>query len=1225
MCDASLDSLLSQILSADNVQRTVAERELERRSREVPGFCVALAELCRTLSRGGPPQRATTLVALSVLKRGFTGSDRPAEVQQVIAVLLTEVGSIAGALPCGGSAAAVMRQWTATVSAAVRRLATVSAASASPVDSEATANAITAQLLAALEQPANASGGDVLAAYSHVWLLRTLFEEPVPPALRGWCGELLLSCAPALFTLLCDGAATAAAAAERETLEVRCALVTLVARTLGALYEWQLSQSGRQRFPAELKQHFLAAFPRLQPFACTPCTHWLSQPSASSSAGSASGAVQAVATCVAAASLSVLEFVASVLQYGGWYKRCVTAALLQATLQSLAADAECHAAVLGLEGEDAEDELAVDGSWIKCDAVGDAAPVVWAAVVRRRAAQCWSFFRDTALLSLAKTSFVDVVGHQCGLQYYRLLLNYAALALSDAEASLQDPNAFLRGEEEREDGLRWTARDIVAQLYADSITVLGPLFLHASLEDLNECLFTGVADAATPAFTPSQQRREAAMFFMETVLRHRARALRECGVADFMPLATHVWASDVAGAGTHPVVAARALQLLMAVFAFTVAAAGGEAAVETFTMGAVADSVRVLSAFTGTAEMPPPAQTCTPLVALLLCRLLQSTLRHWPRSLLVQHLAAWQRSLLALLSLQAGLTEEALYSTVEQLADVVRAGRAANGGSSAADCPTSPVLETLPPAVMDCWRRHVSDPSFADAVLRLLRRLVRDSDNGASLLLGELPWVNSILSGYAESMAELCAIPHFLRLLTHVFEHATDEVANAAAALMLDGLCQLLLCTDESAILAASSSCLAALLRRCPAAQSVMVRVVPASVEAALCGGEEAAGGSSGVQGLAALLSDAPRAAYPFSSVIVAIVLRTLDDRRDEASLMDMGDALVTIMRQSTSFSEAELVRVIHATVHRLAVVRTDTVAQQLLAPLATLLHLHPVALLRTLVQGGLLAETMRRWLPQVEHFSSLSATYASCIGLLQLLACLAPAPSPCQSASMTAEEVQHIAQQPVMCRWRLAEGLASANAGPRKTSRKSKKAGGGSSSSAASSPRSVLSSLMSGATVETAQPLYAAVLVGVGRGLLPLLSAPAVALRRASRAAAAVSNSDDDEDEADVGALFRENSSDDEGAWGADDGDDSVEEVSGGDDDVAGDAAVLPDPSGEAEAAAERQRLLASMGAAMLPWMQAHGGEVTAYFTAVEAQRLMSFFTASATGSSTSGGVPSP
>ncbi|KAK7199917.1 hypothetical protein NESM_000039700 [Novymonas esmeraldas] len=1257
MSDTTLDILLSQILSANNVQRAAAEEELGRRGREVPGFCTSLAHHSRALL-ATPSTHAIALVALATLKRSLAASEHADELQHVISVLLAHLGDVA-VLP--GGAVAAMRQWSSSIVVAVRRLAVlVASAAAAPDTGAATVDAIMTQLLDAFAQRPGADARGLASIASHVWLLQTVFEEPIPEAMHLWCSELLLGCAPPLFALLCDAASAtlsttslppAAATAEATEVQARCSLLSLTAETLCVLYGWQFTSTGRARFPAALKQHFLTACPLLHSFICAPCTHWLSVCAADT----------ATAAGLAAAALSTLELVSSVLQLGGWYKRCVSAQLLQDLLQSLDADAPSYAAALSTSSDEEAGEAAGNG-WMGCLLSGSsgggdgggAATARWAAVVRRRSTQCWSLFRDAALLPFMKAGFVDVVGHRCGLQYYQLLLSYAALGPADVEVWLDDPNAFLRAEDEREDGVRWTTRDTVAQLYADSITTLGPLFLHASLEDLNERLFADVScdggrpahthggggDSCSASFAAPQQQREAALFMMETVLRHRARQLRECGAADFTQLATHLWGCDVAGASAHPGVTARALMLLVAIVRFTgappAAPVGAASAAATtasaVTAAIVAGSTRTLSVFTGTstdvagvaAAASPP--TCTRLVAVLLCRVLHSTLPFWSETLLDCHSASWQASLLALLSPQAGLSEEALYSAVEQLADLLKAAqqksRQSHGGASGGAAATSLVLPALPRAVMDCWRRHVSDPSFADAVLGLLRRVVRDSETGAPLLLQELPWINGVLSGYAESMAELCAVPYFLQLLRCVFKRAPDAVASGAAALMLDSLCQLLLCTEESAILGASSSCLAALLRRCPAVQSVQVRVVAATMEAAVLGGGGGAGDGSGsdAASTATVVADAPRSVYPFSTVIVAIVLRTLDDRRDEASLMEMGDALVAIMRQSTSFSEAELVRVIHATVNRLAVVRTDTVAQQLLAPLATLMLLHPVALVRTLAQGGVLVETMGRWLPQVEHFASLRTMVASCAGLLTLLSTLSQPAAP--SALLTAEEAQQLAQQPVTCRWRLPEELTAGEKGTRKATRK-----GSGGDAAAAARRALLSSLKPGASVETTLPLYAGVLVGVGRGLLSLLAAPVTMLRRACRAvggggeaaacglgagAAGVASDEEEEDDDDGSAnngLFRDGSEEEEEEeW-------EEEEDAG---DVDGDAtprpteqhdAVATSGGGGDDAVTDRLRLLGSLAAQMLPWMRTHGGEVTAYFTPAEAETLMQFF----------------
>ncbi|KAG5490075.1 hypothetical protein JKF63_00194 [Porcisia hertigi] len=1271
MKELPLDLLLPHILGTDNAQRAAAENELERRSREVSGFCISLARYCRTLMHS-QSSRSSALVALSVLKRSVITLDGAVELEQIVSSLLSDLSDIF-TLPGGGAAA--MRQWSSTLSTAVRRLVVLHASSpAAPTAGEATTGAITARLLGVLDQYPNSDTTGLLSIYSYVQLLRSIFEEPVPDVMHGWCSELLLSCVPPLFEILCTSAAstlrvglpdTTASPADSLEVNARCSLLTLIARTLTFLYEWQFAFNGRRHFPGELKQHFLTAYAHLQPYMCTPCTHWLSMCVATtSSSGGALSFAQARAAGFAAASLATLEYVSNVLQLSGWYKRCVSAELLQALLQSLEADAACYKAALCVDCDET-DHRADSAGWMEWTHAGNgiathgsgALEFDWEAVIRRRATQCWSLFRDTASLPYLKTGLVDVVGHQCGLKYYKLLLTYAVLAPADVEAWLHDPNLFLREEEEREDGVRWSTRNIVAQIYVDSITTLGPLFLHASLEDLHGRLLATSQDNSggsssseklppvydgTIILTPWQQQREAALFFMEMVVKHRARQLRECGAVDFTPLAVHLWSVDVTNTLAHPGLTARALMLLTAIVQFTHAtlvvsttgpstdaasATGPAAAAESFMSVVVADSTHALSLFTGTSKDDiVPSSSCTQLVAVLLCRVLQSTLPYWSDTLLAQHFVAWQASLLAFLSSEASLTDDMLYNTVEQLGDLLKAvrvlrekGNQLRHGWASTSAATPLMLDALPRTVMNCWRRHVSDPSLAEAVLHLLRRVIRDSPSGASLLLQELPWVNAVLSGYAQSTAELCAVPYFLGLLKCLFEHAPDEVANRAAEMILDSLCQLLLCTEESAILGASSSCLAALLHRCLAVESVQVQVVAATMEAAMSGGAVGDEGNfSGAVDVAALVADAPRAVYPLSTVIVVLVLRMLDSSRDEASLMDMGDALVAIVQKSPSFSEAELIHVIQATVRRLAVVRTDTVAQQLLAPLATLMVRHTAPLLQTLVQGGFLVETMSRWLPQVEHLSSLRTTFASCEGLLKLLSYLSQTTS---LPTLAADEAQGLAQLPVTCRWRLPEELTTGEKGLRKLSRKDKQGG-----SAAAVRRAVLSSLTPGGYVETSLPLYAGVLVGVGRGLLALLAAPVPALWRASQAAGDTATprstlvgsgclSDEDDDVS--SGLFREEDTEEhseaEDMWEED-----VDSFSSEESEAGAEQSETPNTNAcSPKEGMDRQRLLGRMGVQMLPWMQAHGGEVASFFTLQEAQTLMSFFTTAAVGAS--------
>lgn len=1301
MEDTPLEELLSRILSPDNVFRAAAESELERRSNVVPGFCAALADYCDSIACASG-RRAVALVAFSVLKRNLSKASCAQEVQHVVLLFLSHLSNVAVATEL---TMATLHQWCAVVVTGVRRLAALRApscaaqqpdAAAATACFEAVSDLVISQVLNAMAQWSQADAASLSIVCSHVCLLQSFYEGAVSEAVQVWLAELMASCAPPMLGMLCALSKATRATQTSSPCDAwrrQCALLSLVAHTLCVMYEWRFTAFSHGKFPTDLKRGFLVAFPSLlQAGLFTSCAQWACLAASASSLDNTTGLRAAL--CVAAPSiaafLATLEFVAKVLQYGGWHKSCVTAEVMQQLLSSLEADVASYQTALTMEDSDAVDggfgNAGPSGTLVDCwlDVGGgdsntqhDATPET-AFLVRCHVTQRWMLFCNIAFLPFLQRALIDIVGDRCGQRYYEVLLSYAVLTPAEAHAWLDDPNVLLREEDERGSDVRWTTRETVAQLYTDSISALGPLFLHASLESINERLFAeghaaeavaagDAGDAGAPISTTYQNaplQREACLFFLEMALRRCSKNLRQCGSVDFMPLATHIWDYDVAGPTAHYATAARALLLLTAVVKFSCASSqksctpvgpARSPSLGAFLATTVASSATVLAEFAASAAVHarPSSSSCSLLTAVMLCQFLQNTLSYWPSTVLEQHFAALQDSLLLLLSPQVGLTAEVLYTTLELLTDFLRAAQHAvrttrhRSGDPGRD---SILSERLPGVVMDCWRRHVSDPSFADVVLQLFRRVVRD-DSGVggggghspalAQLLHELAWVHNVLCGYADSMAEVCAVPYFLLLLRTIFAHAPDDFANGAATLMLDSLCQLLLCTAESAILVASGSCLAALLRRCPAAQSVQVHVVAASVEAALRGGVGGVGGAGESRSDAgtALIADAPRVVFPFSTVIVAIVLRILDDHSGEASLLEVGQTLVTIMRQSASFSQADLLRVIHSIVHRLGVVRTDTVTQQLLAPLATLLLLHPAALLRTLVQGGLLAETMGHWLPRVEHFTNLSVTYSSCEGLLGLLRLLS---DPSQ-ASVTAEEGQRIAQQPVLCSWKLpvdvvgnASSAAKATAAHKAKRAEGKKAKGSSMSSATHA--TLASALAGGAVVETRLPLYAAVLVAVGRGLLRLLATPLPALRRASQPnrdggdeafSSSSSCSDGDGDGGSGGGrrLFRESSSssdgDDEESWeeeevvdtfgDPDDGDDEGNSASSSAAVAAAaqeDGAVASPSEGLAmNEKAEKERLLAAMGVQLVPWMQRYGGEVTAYFTVEETRLLMAFF----------------
>lgn len=904
---AELSTALQQVLSGDNIARAAAERELDRLS-QAPGFSLLVAQCACSADAGFAP--AVRLVSLSVLKQKITLGSGPEELLEVCQMLIC---SLCNPEAFVGLPDALLRQVAATASKAVSLLERMCTTEVSlPVFSAA---ATVALECIASGLPSGAPGRSQQQALTFVSeLLEVLGADSVIRM------DMLVSVPDFFVIALAEEAATPV-----ERLPLRMQALGI----LKSIYLWGLVMLPKKSEGSPLlKAVWARETPRLRAY--------LLQSYCEIQEAHLSPDLRRAAV---AHRVELFAMVIEVLAVSRGWKGFLDAAWAGALLHSLGLDAAPFQCMVASEERDRVENVFV--------------------TVRQFVAKRWSLFECLLRLPSLRMVIVDVVKASNVLPFLQLLMSYAYLDAAECEEWGADPNAYLRGEEDRDDGVGWTVRDTVVFVFQRCIKLLGPLFVRTSLEHLHSLIF------ATDCTQPWRDR-EVALFFMELFVKNSRKELVAYGAADFMPLISLVIQRDAVVA--VPVLAARALSLLGVLLNFVK------------TTGANAASISEVCAMTLPQAVSSLGPNSQPLLRAVACKLLLDLLPLFDVDLLVSsyevHGAA---ALLALIS-TAETNGEFLYLVLDVFKSWTKrirlSGMAATASASLFPQATYPVL-------FQCWRTNIQDPNIGDSVVDALREAVffPSADPG---LLPELLWMRAILCGRC-AVEEFCSAPHVIRVLYAIFRNGSDAAASEAAQLMLEHLCHLLLSTDESGILEAASTCFVALLERCPNEKCITVFATPSLVRAAL---EETLPLDEASSVLRSPLPcfDEERVSFPLTTVFLAVLVRMLHDRQKEVALFNVSLPLVAVVERAPSFSAAEVRHLIRAIVCRLTSVRTDTAAEQLIIPLGSLLRLYPDAFVASLKESGLLLVAFGSWLPRVGTLSRCADVLRSCEGLIQLL-----------------------------------------------------------------------------------------------------------------------------------------------------------------------------------------------------------------------------------------------
>ncbi|ESL08520.1 hypothetical protein TRSC58_03776 [Trypanosoma rangeli SC58] len=524
-----------------------------------------------------------------------------------------------------------------------------------------------------------------------------------------------------------------------------------------------------------------------------------------------------------------------------------------------------------------------------------------------------------------------------------LVLSYTTVSDIEAQEWLVDANTFLRQEEEHEDEVVWSVRDTTADFCRIYVSVRGEggdilRFLVATLDSAEE----------------SCKRRESVLFVLEVLLRRCPNEMLAAGEDCHSQLLQILLKKDVHG---PPLLSSRALSLLSILLAL-MKRAGAD--VSSLCASLLPEALISLS-------------SSIPLLSAAACRLFHSLLPLANVDDLLTLFFTGQDALFSLL-LNETTSDELLYLCLEVYTEWI-----SQCHLKRRDVASSESYNNL----FRCWRNHIQDPNMGELVVSVFGELIIDS-GGDEFLTVHFSWLADVLNSPCD-VAEYCIIPFVVQMLTCIFEKGSDQVAMRAADALVGSLCRLLLATEESSIISFASACLAALLQRCPHVGTMKVRVpnsLMRGLSPELCMEQSMPGDFAGL----ATLQRGDLQPHPFSSVLVMVVMAMLREEVKEASLMNAGRVLVVIGRNTSAFRDDEIERLITTIVRRLMTVCTDTVTQELVAPLAVLMKLHLRAFINVLLSSGIFLDIFSVWLPKMSVFSGKQVLFDSCDALLDFL-----------------------------------------------------------------------------------------------------------------------------------------------------------------------------------------------------------------------------------------------
>ncbi|PWV11677.1 hypothetical protein C3747_57g27 [Trypanosoma cruzi] len=563
-------------------------------------------------------------------------------------------------------------------------------------------------------------------------------------------------------------------------------------------------------------------------------------------------------------------------------------------------------------------------------------------VIQQIAAKRWELLGFMVHLKTLRSDLGKAIINNLS-SFLNVVLLHTMLCDKEAEEWLIEANDFLRKEEEREDEVLWNVRDTAAEFCRICVSLLGDggKIVRALLDFLISA-------------EESWKKRESILFVLEVLLRRCPRETILRGVGCHSQLLQVLLEKDIQGPA---ILSSRALSLLGILLSMMKRERIGA---ESLCASLIPQAVVSLS-------------SSVPLLRAAACKLFHRLipLAHVDDAL--TFFAKGQEALFSLL-LNESTSGELLYVCLEVHTEWI-----ARCHSKRRDVASSESYNNL----FLCWRNHIRDPNMGELVVSFFGELITEY-SGDEFLTGHFSWLADVLNSSCGT-AEHCVVPFVVQILTCIFEKGSDEVARKGAEFFAGALCRLLLGTEESSIISSASNCLAALLQRSPQVGAMTVPVAIPSMEKpfSVLNGENLS--CSDLVEVPTLQRDELKP-QPFSSVLVTIAMKMLGEEIKEALLMNVGGVLVAIAQNTSVFQDDEIEILIITIVRRLMRVRTDTVTQELVFPLAVLMKLHMHAFINVLWSSGILIEMFSVWLPKMSVFTVKGALFHSCDALLDLL-----------------------------------------------------------------------------------------------------------------------------------------------------------------------------------------------------------------------------------------------
>ena len=531
---------------------------------------------------------------------------------------------------------------------------------------------------------------------------------------------------------------------------------------------------------------------------------------------------------------------------------------------------------------------------------------------------------------------------------FNLILLYSQPTPDLVDEWTNSPNKLLEQESDREDHVSWSTRDVVIDLSQMLVKRFPEKFIEVVMEG-TQAIFTARGAVMWTL-------REAAMCIFQHIIDTRAKTLSKNGVSDLSGLVQMLVLEDLSSANC--LVAARGVLLINSIVN----------ASQYFNLDAANLTKQLLPACLSTMENTA-TNNAADVVSACSSKLLLTLTSRCDETTLLNSLDRGIPLLLCCIS-RSAISDDYLYLVLEVLTQWVthgsRVGKQINWVPSC--------LGNAPETIVAAWKLHIQDPNVAGLMCELLDAIAEFEPCDPSMTR-IFPWMGEVLCGQA-SAPELCIVPQILNVVTSVFNKASGTLALYAANCFADPLCQVLLCSDDTATISSACLCFVGLIGRARTVTNCSVHVSPALLH------NDAASEMPKMPKL-----DDEQQTVSLAEALVAITCKLLSSDRSEISLLNIGCFLESVAKCGEQMSSNQLILFLSTVVQRAINVRTDTAFQQLLLPVATILCWNLEIFLSICDRTVLLL--LQKWLPRQEQISEAVFAERSISALMRLLSSL--------------------------------------------------------------------------------------------------------------------------------------------------------------------------------------------------------------------------------------------